>query len=254
MKRVLIIVALLLLPSALWAQGALHVSSVTGQVEWRAASARTFVALKTGTSQAIQPGDEIRTSDGAQLILSVPGDSSYMVVQENSRLVVEDFWSGNFKSIVNLMMGQVRFYIQRLGGRPNPYSVRTPTALIAVRGTIFDVNVDPSQVVEVRCLEGRVTVENNEGREVVLDEGFKTFVRPGEIPQRPVRNEAELIKDRVIALKKKSSPDADASGNPSMDILANDNDRRNRPNDPQFGTNSRTIDNTQRTKPSLTFP
>lgn len=258
MKKVLIVAALLLLPSALWAQGALHVSTVFGQVEWRAASARTFVALKTGSSQAIQPGDEIRTGGGgAQLILSVPGDGSYMVVSENSRLVVEDFWSGNFKSIVNLMMGQVRFYIQRLGGRPNPYSVRTPTALIAVRGTIFDVNVDPAQIVEVRCLEGRVTVENNDGREVrevVLDEGFKTFVRPGEVPQRPVRNEAQLIKDRVIAIHKKSSPETDVNGNPSIDILANDNDRRNRPFDPQFGTNSRTIDNTQRAKPTLSYP
>jgi hypothetical protein len=177
-----------------------------------------------------------------------------MVVSGDSRLVVEDFWSGNFKSIVNLMMGQVRFYIQRLGGRPNPYSVRTPTALIAVRGTIFDVNVDQTQIVEVRCLEGRVTVENNEGREVVLDEGFKTLVRPGEVPQRPVRNEAELIRDRVIPIHKKGAPDTDVNANASIDILPNDNDRRNRPFDPQFGTNSRTIDNTQRTKPTLTFP
>ena len=65
-----------------------------------------------------------------------------MVVSENSKLVVDDFWSGSVRSMVNLMLGQVRFYIQRLGGRPNPYSVRTPTALIAVRGTIFDVEVD----------------------------------------------------------------------------------------------------------------
>jgi hypothetical protein len=255
MRRVLIVVTLLLLPSALWAQGALHVSSVTGQVEWRAVSSRTFVPLKTGSNQSVQPGDEIRTSDGASVILSVPGDGSYMVVSENSRLVVEDFWSGSFKSIVNLMMGQVRFYIQRLGGRPNPYSVRTPTALIAVRGTIFDVNVDQVQIVEVRCLEGRVTVENNDGREVVLDEGFKTLVRPGEVPQKPVRNEAELIRDRVIALHKKSAPDTDVNGNLSIDILANDNDRRNRSYDPQFGTNSRTTDNgPQRAKPTLNYP
>jgi hypothetical protein len=70
------------------------------------------------------------------VILSVP-DGSWMVVSENSKLVVDDFWSGNFKSLVNVIMGQVRFYIQRFGGRPNPYSVRTPTALIAVRGTTF---------------------------------------------------------------------------------------------------------------------
>jgi ferric-dicitrate binding protein FerR (iron transport regulator) len=253
MRKVLIVFALLLLPSALWAQNTLHVSSVTGQVQWRAASSHTFTALKVGANQSVQPGDEIRTTDGSSVILMVP-DGSYMVVSENSRLIVEDFWSGSFKSMVNMMMGQVRFYIQRLGGRPNPYSVRTPTALIAVRGTVFDVNVDPEQIVVVRCLEGRVTVENNDGREVVLDEGFKTLVRPGEVPHKPVRNEDELIKDRLIAVRKKSPSDTDANGNPSLDILRNDSDRRNRPSDPQFGSNSRSVDNPQRAKPTLTFP
>src|SRR5689334_2754054 len=129
MRKVLVVCVLLLAPSALLAQGALRVSSTIGQVEWRAASSRTFAALSA--NQAVQTGDELRTGPGAQVILTAP-DQSYMVVSENSRLTVEDYWSGNFKSIMNLMLGQVRFYIQRLGGRPSPYSVRTPTALIAV--------------------------------------------------------------------------------------------------------------------------
>ena len=125
MKKVLIVFGLLLLPSVLCAQTALRVSSVNGQAEWRAAASKTFVPLSS--AQAIQPGDEVRTGPDAQVILTVP-DGSYMVVSENSKLTIDDFWTGNFKSIVNLMLGQVRFYIQRLGGRPNPYSVRTPTA------------------------------------------------------------------------------------------------------------------------------
>src|SRR5262247_898688 len=191
MRKVLIVLALLLLPSALWAQGALRVSQVIDKVEWRAASSKTFVPLVTG--QVIQAGDELRTGYGASVILMAP-DSSYMVVSENSRLTIDDFWSGNFKSIMNLMLGQVRFYIQKVGGRPSPYSVRTPTALIAVRGTIFDVFVDDAQFAEVRCLDGRVTVESldRSDREVILEPGTKTLVRPGEVPQTPVRLEAEL--------------------------------------------------------------
>jgi hypothetical protein len=188
------------------------------------------------------------------VILTAP-DGSYMVVSENSKLVVEDFWSGGFKSILNLMLGQVRFYIQRLGGRPNPYAVRTPTALIAVRGTTFDVIVDDSQFAEVRCLEGMVKVENIalSDREVVLEPGYKTLVRPNEPPLTPVRNEAELRRSRVVNVHRKNVPDSDLNGIPPIDTLAHDNDRRNRPSDPQFGS-SRTNDNTQRTKPSLSFP
>jgi hypothetical protein len=253
MRKGLIVLALLLLPSAVWAQGTLQVSSVTGSVQWRPASGKTFTAL-TKANTAISVGDELRTGDGGSVILIVP-DGSYMVVSENSKLVIDDFWSGSFRSIVNLMMGQVRFYIQRLGGRPNPYSVRTPTALIAVRGTIFDVNVDPAQIVEVQCLEGRVTVETIAlgNREVILEPGYKTLVRPNEVPLMPIPLTGELRKDRVIQMKKVSVPEGGINGVPSLDTLANDNDRRNRATDPQFGS-SRTIDNTQRTKPTLTFP
>jgi hypothetical protein len=84
MKKVLIVLGLLLLPSALFAQGTLRVTLITGQVEWRAASSRNFVPLTSQTinqNQAIQAGDELRTGPGAQLILTAP-DSSYMVVSD----------------------------------------------------------------------------------------------------------------------------------------------------------------------------
>jgi hypothetical protein len=253
MRKVVIVLGLLLLPSALFAQGNLRVSQIQGQVEWRAASSKTFAPL---TNQSVQAGDEIRTGSGGSVILMVP-DGSYMVVSENSRLVVEDFWSGNFKSIMNLMLGQVRFYIQKVGGRPSPYSVRTPTALIAVRGTTFDVFVDDAQFAEVRCLEGRVTVESLglSDREVILEPGFKTLVRPGEVPQTPVRLDAELRRNRVIGLKKKNVPDVDSNNIPSINVLANDNDRRNRSSDPQRPTSRIDGNSTQRAKPgTLTFP
>src|SRR5436190_24175081 len=104
MRKVLIVLTLQLLPSAVWAQGALRVSSIDGQVEWRAASSKTFVRL-SASGQAVQAGDELRTGAGASVTLTVP-DGSFMVVSENSKLMVDDFWSGNFKSIMNLMLGQ----------------------------------------------------------------------------------------------------------------------------------------------------
>src|SRR6185295_1122228 len=100
----------------------------------------------------VHVGDQIRTGSGASVVLTLP-DSSYMLVTENSDLVIRDFWSGGVRSTVNLMIGRIRFYVEKLGGRPNPYRVETPTALIAVRGTIFDVAVDSSQYTEVICRE-----------------------------------------------------------------------------------------------------
>jgi len=200
MRKVLLTTLLVLLPYGLWAQS-LRVSSVTGLAEWRPVSSKLFKTV--GAAQMVQVGDEVKTGPGAQLILEVP-DGSYMVVSENSKLIVEDFWSGDLRSLVNLMVGKVRFYVQRLGGRPNPYRVTTPTALIAVRGTIFEIAIDEAQIAEVRCLEGRVAVETVglPDREVILEAGRKTLVRPGDYPLPPVSNDAELIKNRVIHLVK----------------------------------------------------
>src|SRR5437016_8102074 len=254
MIKALHLILLLLLPSAVCAQVALRASSIAGNVEWRAVNGKAFRPLTT--SQPVQVGDEIRTGPDAQLILEVP-DGSYMVVSENSKLVVEDFWGGDLRSLMNLMVGKVRFYIQRLGGRPNPYRVTTPTALIAVRGTTFEVTVDEAQLAEVRCFEGRVTVETLglSDREVILDQGRKTLVRPGEYPLPPVGMDEPIARNRVIRLVKKDGPNTDSKGAPSgVDVFARDNDRSNRAADPLRGPASRTSDSVERGKPTLSFP
>jgi len=255
MRKVLPLLFLLLLPAALRAQGTLKISSMYGAVEWKAVGAKAFVPLLAST-QPVQSGDELRTGPGGTVMLELP-DGSYMVVSENSTLTLQDFWNGDLKSLVNLMMGKVRFYIQRLGGRPNPYRVTTPTALIAVRGTIFEVTVDEAQIAEVRCLEGRVAVETVGlgDREVILDPGRKTLVRPGEYPLAPVSNDEVLLRNRVIRVVKKTAPDTDAKGGvPSIDMLARDNDRMNRAGDPLSSPASTVNGNVERSKPTLNYP
>jgi hypothetical protein len=254
MRKVLPVLLVLLLPSALLAQGSLRVASMYGQVEWKAVSAGAFAPL-TAQVQTVQVGDEIRTGFNGTVILEVP-DGSYMVVSENTTLTIDDYWSGNLRSLINLMMGKVRFHIQRLGGRPNPYRVTTPTALIAVRGTVFEVTVDAAYNAEVRCLEGQVAVESAglSDREVVLNAGRKTLVRPGEYPLPPVNNDEVIAKNRVIRLVKKDVPNSNGKDAPSADVLVRDNDRRNRTSDPLRGPASRTTDNVERAKPTLNFP
>jgi ferric-dicitrate binding protein FerR (iron transport regulator) len=255
MRKVLpaLVVLMLLVPAALSAQGTLRVSSLYGPVEWRAVSSASFAPLAQST-QTVQIGDELRTGSGATVMLELP-DGSYMVVSENTSLTIQDYWSGNFKSLVNLMVGKVRFYIQRLGGRPNPYRVTTPTALIAVRGTTFDVIMDESQIVEVRCLEGQVAVESVglSDREVILEPGRKTMIRPGEYPLTPIANDQAMEANRVIRVVKKSVPDGNSNGTPSVDVLVRDNDRNNRAADPLRAPASRSSEKTDRAKPTLNY-
>src|ERR1039457_1893194 len=79
--------------------------------------------------------------------------------------------------LLNVWMGKVKVYIQHLPGIPNPNNVTTPTALISVRGTIFDV--------EVQDLDGTTFV--------TLDEGI-VDVRHLRVPSKVVRlNPGESI-------------------------------------------------------------
>jgi hypothetical protein len=253
MKKTLLVLLLVLSPSCIWAQGTIRVSSMYGPVEWKPVAGRNFAPLQ-GTSQLVDVGDEIRTGPGATVMLQLP-DGSYMVVSENSSLRIQDFWGSSFRSLVDLMVGKVRFYIQSLGGRPNPYRVGTPTALIAVRGTVFEVTVDGAGYTEIECLEGRVAVETTglPDREVILEQGRRTLVRPGEYPLTPVARQEPLEGNRVLRIVKQGPADSGLNETPGVEYVQRDNDRRNRVTGPQR-QDSQTGGDVQRAKPTLSYP
>jgi hypothetical protein len=258
MRKVLLVLIVLLLPAVAMAQGTVTVSSVIGQVEWKAAGAAQFSTMPATTRQ-VHVGDQIHTGAGANLILTLP-DTSYMVVSENSTITIQDFWAtGTGRSLVDVVIGTVRFYIQKIGGKPNPYRVQTPTALIAVRGTIFDVATYDPRTTEVSCLDGSVTVESIgvRDREVVLEPGMHTMVRAGAPPAVPVALNESLTKNRVIAVVRKDGEEMGVQGvdTPTLDRLLRDNDRMNRTVDPLQGPRSTTTTDTQRAKPAtLRYP
>jgi len=256
MKKMLLILMLLVLPTAAMAQGTLRVTSVFGPVEWKATTSAAFTPLQLST-QMVHVGDQVRTGPNSQLILTLP-DNSYMVINENSNLTIQEFWGSGVRNIVNVMMGRVRFYIQRFGGAPNPYQVQTSTALISVRGTTFDVIVNDPKSTEVACIDGVVAVINVglPNDEVVLEAGNHTLVQAGKIPVRPIAANESLIKNRVIQVTRKDADETILKGNgKSDDRLLRDNDRMNRTSDPlQSPRSINGATDTQRAKPTLQYP
>jgi FecR protein len=100
--------------------------------------------------------------------------------------------------LLNVWMGKVKVYIQHLPGIPNPNNVTTPTALISVRGTVFDV--------EVQDLDGTTFVTLDEGivdvRHLRVSSGV-VRLNPGEsiqvLPNSPL---IPLAKDRGFIYRK----------------------------------------------------
>ncbi len=254
MKKIVLSLLLLLLPSMLFAQASVKVSSMYGPVEWKAKASARFNPIGVST-QGVQVGDDIRTGPGGTVMLELP-DGSYMVVSENTTLTLQQYGNSGITGYINLMLGKVRFYIQRFGGRPNPYQVGTPTALIAVRGTTFEVSVDDASFTEVRVFEGLVSVESVglPDREVILEPGRKTLVRPGEYPLMPVNNDEAILRNRVVKVVRKDAPRGiPGTATPSLGAIARDNDRGSRPSDPLPLPASQTNSNVERSKPTLEY-
>lgn len=64
------------------------------------------------------------------------------------------------------------------------FTVETPSATIAVRGTRFYDEVAADGTTRAGCADGHVEV-SAQGRSVMLDPGFFTTVRPGQPPDPP---------------------------------------------------------------------
>jgi hypothetical protein len=257
MKKLCLVLLFILAPSIVWAQGGMTVSNVHGSVLIRHPKAE-FVRLSDAVPR-VQVGDQIKTGADGYATLTLP-DGSYMVVTPNSSVTIDDRWSSGLRNIANILAGKVRFWINNLGdGKPNPIRVGTPTALIAVRGTIFEVSVDDAQQTEVWCLEHQVGVVSstlNDDREVVLDAGKHTLVRNNEHPSMPVDHDVPLP-NRSIKIAKKDSADANKilKSLSLPEAVARDNDRSSRPSSGAASSPSTTVDpSVGRAKPTLTFP
>jgi hypothetical protein len=86
----------------------------------------------------------------------------------------------SWKDLLDVVIGRVKVYIQHLNGIPNPNNVSSPTAVISVRGTVFEVNVeDEDGTTLVSVDEGLVAVRSKApaGGEVLLQptESIRVF-------------------------------------------------------------------------------
>jgi hypothetical protein len=133
---------------------AAKVLTLTGQVS----------VLKDSTPWALEVGDQVQVK---QLILTGPdgqatfqvSDGSTFVVYPNSRVVFRKN-APNWKDLLDVLVGRVKVHIEHMYG-PNPNRVLTPTAVISVRGTTFDISVDDDdETTLVEVEDGLVEVQH----------------------------------------------------------------------------------------------
>ena len=156
-------------------------------------------ALNLGDS--VQPGKLIVTGPDGFAEFKVSDGSTFQVFP-NSRTFFRNSWS-NWKDILDVVIGRVKLHIEKIGGQPNPNRVHTPTAVISVRGTTFDVVVENEEATIVSVEEGQVLVQNwvmpgperllNPGESITVykSQPLAKTVDKGSIIQRAMRAAAD---------------------------------------------------------------
>lgn len=152
--------ALCAVPAGAWAQApaACEVQSLKGAAQWQQGARQGPVQLR----MAVAVGMELRTARGARLKLRCT-DDSVLVMAEQSRLLVEHFESASGQPRLASFLLKLGLLGQQVTPVPGGHwQVRTPSAVTAVRGTEFLVEVDARQTTQVHVLSGEVAVESRE--------------------------------------------------------------------------------------------
>jgi uncharacterized membrane protein YgcG len=186
--------------------------------------ARAFSAPLRG--EVLPPDTTVSTEEG-RLLLKL-SDGSDVLVRPYTKLLLTQPETNGWKYF-QLLLGRVRTQIQkRIGGSP-AFQIGTPSAVISVRGTKFNVEVDRRGFTEVDVDEGVVELEAATGRgeAVMITAGFSSRVgmeTGPEVPRptqdlrpqvdRPNRkdNGGSLDSDDSDPLKSLSSSDSHNSG------------------------------------------
>lgn len=146
--------------------------------------------------QSVKPGWIIKTGRDGYVKFQVSDGSSFEVFQDTEATFRQD--PGNWTHLLNVWIGHIKVMIQHLPGVANPNNVTSPTAVISVRGTIFDVVVED--------LEGTTVVSLDEGMVQVhhrMQPGPDKYLLPGQsvrvLPNEPL---ARAVLDRQNIMMK----------------------------------------------------
>jgi hypothetical protein len=121
------------------------------------------------------------------MVLVLHSDESEILVQPHTRLILRAPQPGNWDTL-QVVLGRVRAYIRKRTGGAPPFQMGTPSAVIAVRGTRFDVEVNRSGISEIDVFDGLVEVGSatRPGVSVLVSPGMSTRVGVGAPPEIPV--------------------------------------------------------------------
>lgn len=133
----------------------------------------------------VLPAETRITTEGGRILLHLE-DGSQILVNEHTQLLLTQPVPSHWQRL-QILLGRIKAEIQkRMGGSP-PFQIGTPSAVISVRGTRFNVEVDKHKTTKVSVEQGEVEVESAKGigKPVLIKSGHKSRVREDSAPESP---------------------------------------------------------------------
>ena len=173
------------------------VDETAGLVKVQRHGENSYVALKAG--MPVHQFDTVTTGPAGRVRL-VFSDKSVVSLGPKSNLVISEFVydpkKKKRKSLLRLISGKVKVFANNLNGyRTKRFDVKSPTAVIGVRGTVFLVWVMSPEETGICALENDINVANVQmpGKKVVLTQGTFNHVKKGQLPEPPA-----VVPDEII--------------------------------------------------------
>ncbi len=180
-----------------------RVEDIKGKAQIKRIGTPVFTSLSK--NMEVNPGDEIRTGPGAEVVLTLENMAINSLGGETTYTIKTLEVNPETKSTqveVNMPQGKLWSEVGRLKTKDSSYRVETPAAVTGVRGTVFRIEAEAGTAkTSVSVVNGEVGVSAKgvEGPEVFIGKQQALSVQPGEKPRKLGAD--ELIKYFVQVLK-----------------------------------------------------
>src|ERR1051326_5096682 len=116
---------------------------------------RDSIPWAISAGDVVQVQQSIVTGPDGNALFQISDGSTFQVFPNSNVLFRKS--PGDWRDLLDVIVGRIRVHIEHWTGAPNPNRVITPTAVISVRGTTFDVSVDDDeQTTLVEVTDGEV--------------------------------------------------------------------------------------------------
>ena len=121
------------------------ISKLQGSAEVKTVSG-VWSPAKEG--MVLNQNDTIRTKKGSSAILNLDGNAQTATVEvkQNTELMLAEMVSNETmkkqKTLLDLSLGNILIKAKKLHSEKSSFEVKTPTSVVAVRGTTFAVSVE----------------------------------------------------------------------------------------------------------------